>query len=140
MLRLGADTEMRRIAAVVYADEAQATRAAEEVERRASELGLDLDAFATVIWEQGGACLLTTSRQPSAAARWNGFWGTAFEAISNQEAVGGLDPALRDRIRAALHPGSSALLMAIEPALRDSLLRALRPYGGETFGCDDTGR
>ena len=133
MRSLDADRVTRQIAALLFADETQAGRAAEEVERCAVDLGLDRDAFATVICAPDGGHRLTTSRRPRAPAHWGRFWATLFGAVAGREAPAGLDPAFCDRLEAALRPGTSALLMAIDPVLRPRLLRALAPYGGEVL-------
>ncbi|HTR73891.1 MAG TPA: hypothetical protein VMH33_01365 [Solirubrobacterales bacterium] len=133
------DIYLPHIAAVVYANEILAGRALEEIDRCATDSGVDRDAFATVVCERDGTYRLTTTRPPQAAAHWTRFWGRLFEAVADRESMEGLDPAFRDRLEAALWPGTSALLMAIDPALRSPLLGAVSPFGGDLLALDGVG-
>jgi hypothetical protein len=125
---------MRRLMAITYEDETRAGRAAEEIGRCASELLNAPDATSVAICERDGSLRLMTSRRPGATARWSKFWGVVLAAVMN-----GGDECLGEdftaRLRLALVPGSSVLLLAVATSRRPLILEVLSPLEGEEISC-----
>ena len=131
---------MRELVAIAYKDETLAGRAAEEIERCAAGLGIDPDAVAVAVCGRDGRVLLTTSHCDGAITRWSEFWGSLLDAVLTAgpdfDAVGGGFPA---RLRRALAPGTSALLIAILAERRGAVLSVLSPFDGERLSCPLSG-
>lgn len=125
---------MRQLIAIAYGDETLAGRAAEEVARCVEELPVEPDATSVVVCERDGGVQLTTSRRPGATEHWSRFWSLLVDAVMNggPEAAG-LDRTFNARLRRALQPGTSALLIATE---REAALQeALSPFDGQPISC-----
>lgn len=122
--------------AIAYEDEILAGRAAAEVGRCAAELALDPDATSVAICERDGGVQLTTSRRSDATAHWSEFWGVLIDAVLNgdreADALGREFPA---RLRCALTPGTSVLLVAPTAGREEALFEALSPLDGERLSC-----
>jgi len=122
--------------AIAYEDEILAGRAAAEVGRCAADLALDPDATSVAICERDGGVQLTTSRRSGATAHWSEFWGVLLDAVLNgdseADALGREFPA---RLRRALRPGTSVLLVAPTPGREEALLEVLSPLDGERLTC-----
>lgn len=122
--------------AITYEDEIRAGRAAEEIGRCAEALRIDPDASSVAICERDGSLRLTTSRRPGATAPWSKFWGALLGAVmrggEGAELLAGDFPA---RLRRALVPGSSVLLLAVPASREAAVLDALSPLDGEEIAC-----
>jgi uncharacterized membrane protein len=122
--------------AITYEDEIRAGQAAEEIGRCADDLLIDPDATSVAICERDGSVRLTTSRRPGATAHWSKFWGVLLGAVMNGgEASDPLDDDFRARLRLALVPGSSVLLLAVASARRPAVLEVLSPLEGDEIAC-----
>lgn len=122
--------------AITYEDETRAGRAAEEIGRCAESLLIDPDATSVAICERDGSLRLTTSRRPGATAHWSKFWGVLLGAVMNGN--GGAEPLGADfpeRLRLALVPGTSVLLLAVATSRRPLVLEVLSPLEGEEITC-----
>jgi uncharacterized membrane protein len=126
---------MRLLMAITYEDEIGAGKAAEEIGRCAEELLIDPDATSVAICERDGRLNLTTSRRPGATAYWSKFWGVLMGAVMNGGGADGLDADFAARLRRALVPGTSALLLAVATSRRPAVLEVLSPLGGAEITC-----
>jgi uncharacterized membrane protein len=127
---------MRRLMAITYEDEIRGGRAAEEIGRCAESLLIDPDATSVAICERDGSLRLTTSRRPDATAPWSKFWGTLLGAVMHGgEAAEPLADDFPARLRLALVPGSSVLLLAVPASREPAVLDALSPLDGEEIAC-----
>lgn len=126
---------MRRLMAITYEDEIRAGRAAEEIGRCADELLIDPDATAVAICERDGSVRLTTSRRPGATAHWSEFWGVLLEAVHGGEGADALPGDFPARLRLALAPGTSVLLLVVPTRRMAAVLEVLSPLGGEEIAC-----
>ncbi len=127
---------MTHILAITYPEEAMATKAAEEFDRCAGDLGIDPDAAAVVVCGHDGSCRLTTSRRLGATAHWSRFWSGLLGSGAGGEEGAGIDAGFRVGLEARLLPGTSALLAAVSRAVRGRVLDALGPYGGDVLSCE----
>lgn len=122
--------------AITYEDATRAGRAAEEIDRCAAELLIDPDATAVAICERDGSLQLTTSRRPGATAHWSGFWGVVLAAVMDGDGGAGLlGEDFPARLRLALVPGASALLLAVAASRRPLVLEVLSPLAGAEIAC-----
>lgn len=127
---------MHRLMAITYGDEIRAGRAAEEICRCAEPLRIDPDATAVAICERDGSLRLTTSRRPGTTTHWSEFWGLLLGAVmSDGEAAALLDLDFVARLRLALVPASSVLLLAVPASREPAVLDALSPLGGAEIAC-----
>ena len=127
---------MRRLMAITYMDEIRAGRAAEEIGRCAEELLIDPDATSVAICGRDGCVELTTSRRPGATAQWSKFWGVLLGAVMNAGAEAeALDAEFLARLRAALVPRSSVLLLAVSASREAAVLKVLSPLDGVELAC-----
>lgn len=122
--------------AITYEDEIRAGRAAEEIDRCAEELLIDPDATSVAICGRDGCVELTTSRRPGAIAQWSKFWGVLLGAVMNAGAEAELlDGAFLARLRAALMPQTSVLLLAVSASREAAVLKMLSPLDGAELAC-----
>lgn len=127
---------MRLLMAIIYEDEIRAGRAAEEIERCAEAIFVDPDATSVAICGRDGGVSLTTSRRPGGTARWSEFWGVLLGAVMNEGAAGELlDQDFSARLRLALVPGTSALLLVVPAAREPAVLEVLSPLAGRELAC-----
>jgi uncharacterized membrane protein len=126
---------MRRLMAITYEDEIRAGRAAEEIDRCAEALLVDPDATSVAICRRDGSVSLTTSRRPDATVHWSEFWGALLGVVMNA-APESLDEDFSARLRLALVPGSSVLLLAVATSRRPLVLEVLSPLEGTEITCD----
>ncbi len=124
-----------RLMAITYEDEISAGRAEEEVDRCAEGLLLDPDATSVAICRHDGSVCLTTSRRPDATAQWSEFWGMLMGAVMDEGAAAPLDEDFSARLRLALVPGSSALLLAMPAVREEAVLEVLSPLAGNRIAC-----
>ena len=129
-------TWVRQLVAIAYEDEILAGRAAEEVGRCAGDLAIDPDATSVAICERDASVRLTTRRRSGTTAHWSEFWGVLLDAVMNAgaeaDALGRDFPA---RLRHALVPGTSVLLMALAEGREEAVLEVLSPLDGEHLAC-----
>ncbi|MGE0066067.1 MAG: hypothetical protein AB7T48_01835 [Solirubrobacterales bacterium] len=122
--------------AIAYQDETLAGRAAEELDRCAAELVVDPDAASVATCGRDGRVRLTTSHRDGASSHWSEFWGALLDAVlspsDEASALGGDFPL---RLRQALTPGTSALLMALAEEREAAVLDVLSPLDGERITC-----
>lgn len=125
---------MPQLIAIAYGDETLAGRAAEEVARCVEELPIEPDATSVVICERDASVRLTTSRRPGATASWSRFWSLLVDVVTNGDpGAAALDRDFSAQLRAALRPGTSALLIAT--SCKETVLEALSPFGGQPIAC-----
>jgi uncharacterized membrane protein len=125
-----------RLMAITYEDEISAGRAEEEIDRCAEGLLLDPDATSVAICRRDGSVCLTTSRRPDATAQWSEFWGVLVGAVMDEGGEAGpLDDDFSARLRLALVPGTSVLLLAVPAAREAAVLEVLSPLGGREIAC-----
>jgi uncharacterized membrane protein len=120
--------------AITYEDEISAGRAEEEIDRCAEGLLLDPDATSVAICRRDGSVCLTTSRRPDTTAQWSEFWGLLIGAVMDEGAAR-VDEDFSARLRRALVPGTSVLLLAVPAAREPAVLEVLSPLAGREIAC-----
>src|SRR5213079_934476 len=83
--------QMPDLIAIAYAEDTIAAQAAAELERRAYDLPIDLDAVGVIVCERDGSCQLTTSCHRGATAGWSKFWGGLLGVVMGDVEVRGID-------------------------------------------------
>jgi hypothetical protein len=124
-----------QLMAITYGDEIGAARAEEEIDRCAGALRVDPDATSVAVCGRDGSVSLTTSRRPDATAHWSEFWGVMLATLMNDDAAEALDRQFAVRLRRALVPGTSVLLLAVPASRRPAVLEALSPLAGREIAC-----
>jgi uncharacterized membrane protein len=119
--------------AITFAEETIAAQAAQELERRVDDLGIDPDAIGVIICERDGSFQLLTKRRPGAQEAWSTFWGRLLEVVTDQSP--GLDPGFCREVNDHLTPGSSVLFLVATPMQGRSAIDALSQYGGASLSC-----
>ena len=124
---------MPDLIAIAYAEETIAAQAAEELERRAFDLPIDLDAVGVIVCERDGSCQLTTSCHPGATAGWSKFWGGLLGGVMGDVEVRGIDSSFRRQIKGMLKPATSILFVVVGRVRPEQAVEALSQYGGTVF-------
>jgi uncharacterized membrane protein len=126
---------MPELIAFAYAEETVAGQAADELERRADELAIDLDAIGLIVRERNGSYQLAASHHAGATAAWSRFWGVLFGVLTGETETTAIDVEFRRQIRNLLKPGTSMLLVALERVSPEMLAQAVSQYGGTSLTC-----
>jgi uncharacterized membrane protein len=142
---------MTTLVAIGYPDRTTAAAAAQEAERRTYDLVFRPDAIATVSRDATGRFRTTTNRHPVARGTWWGmFWGAlfglllfvpwrglaagaGFGALIGAVSKAAIDSRYQRQAREMLHPGTSALFLAVDKASTDEAISALKPFGGRVL-------
>jgi uncharacterized membrane protein len=141
---------MSTLIAIGYPDETTASSAAEEAQRMAGDLDLDLEpeAIAVISRDRHGRFQVTTCHDPVAAgASPSMFWpllfgflffvpvfgmavGAGLGAVMGRVTETGIDRQFRDQVRDMLEPGTSALFLVVDRVPPDRAVEGLRRFGG----------
>src|SRR5947209_7903019 len=138
---------MSTLISIGYPDAATAAAAADEAQRRATELHVQPDAVAAIRRDREGQFHVTTNhRSDPNGESWGMFWGLLFGATFFVPATGmtvgsdlgaligqvessGLDQHFLAEVRDLLQPGASALFLVVDGAAPETAIDALS-YGG----------
>jgi uncharacterized membrane protein len=124
---------MPEIVAIAYQDQTVAERAAEELRRCGAGLLIDPDAFSVIVCQRDGGCQSTTNHQATATSQWSELWGALLDALLGDGESAAIDATSRERLRARLWPGSSALLLAVPRGGKQRALHALSHFDGQAL-------
>ena len=138
---------MTALIAMVFADEAAAAGAADEIHGPAGEPLVDPEAVATLVRARDGSYRVVTRHHPVAAGpSWGLLWAPLFGLLFFVPVLGdtvgeglagllaaieaaGVDGGFQDEVREMVTPGTSALFTVIDPPLEPAV-DALSELGG----------
>jgi uncharacterized membrane protein len=137
--------------AIGYDDEDTALKAAEEVQRLASDLIIEPEAVAVIIRDKEGNYRVVTNHHPVAeGTTWGMLWGALFGMLFFVPGFGlaigaalgalfgvvaklGIDKGFQEEVRDMVQPGTSALFMVVTKVTPDKAIDALSKYGGHVL-------